>query len=413
MENENITISPEDIVEENQVETKPESVDIGTMPIDDFIEEVINQTKTKYPEIVDDKIIEDIRKIITETDSLTRVAVIKRYRKAIKEYHKFDDIDGALAEVEKTQREVSQFLKQFSDQDKFAAVEAQRAIEHDILSRYGLHFATPTNTGVDINDAVTIGNIDMESIRKEAVDAQKHAHIYKVAAEASYRRKMAQTPENHTLTDDVIEQLMHDHDTIEASTDLNKKMKLDTVNEVIDAVEAPSFDPIKNKTENVKGLMNTYKEYCKDPAKANNLIRSIGFNDAMVDSFISFFSYEVTARNTNAKAFDNIEFDQNLPIRDVDHDALIRTAKFFLYHIARICDTLKKRNAYKSIIYKMYILRIIEIQTSTKASTAFEDRFITSENGEVKERDEYALRSSVYNAYASMLITCYAPVYGA
>lgn len=412
MENENMTTSPETTVEENQVETT-ESADIGTMPIDEFIDAIIKQTKSKYPEIVDDKIIEDVRQIVSETDSLTRVAVIKRYRKAISEYHKFDDIDEALIEVEKTHREVSQFLKQVNDQDKFAAVEAQRAIEHDILSSYGLHFATPTNTGVDVNDAVTIGNLDVESIRKEAVDAQKRAHIYKAAAEASYRRKMAQTPENHTLTDDVIEQLMHDHDTIEASADLNKKLKLASVNDVIDAVEAPSFDPIKNKTENVKGLMIKYKEYCKDPVKANNLIRSIGFNDAMVDSFISFFSYEATARSTNAKAFDDIEFDQNLPTRDINHDALIRTAKFFLYHVARICDTLKKRDAYKSIIYKMYILRIIEIQTTTKASTAFEDRFITTENGEVKERDEYALRSNVYNAYASMLITCYAPVYGA
>ena len=408
----NIVISDSEVDNPNCVsnpddESEPEStanMGISEIPIEEYIEMVITQTKEKYPEYASDEIIEDIRKILSNVDSDTRINVIKKYRRAIKEYHKFDDIDQALISVENTQREISNFVSRINNQDHAEAMDARKIIERDILSKYGLHFAVSTDVDIKSMDMDTAGKLDMEAIRKEAIEAQAKAHIFKAAYEAAYRRKMAQTSDNHSLTGDVMEQLMHDRDTIEKSTNINKDMKIRDIDEVIDAVETPSFDIVINKISNEKRLMSVFNDYKKDIKKAKNLIKSAGITDSMVEGFKSFFETEVKFRSMHSKH----EFSGP---ENINPNALLNTAEFFIYHIARICDVTKKRSSYKSIIYKMMILRVLEVQTTVKPTIQFNERFIENNDGSIAERDEFKIRTEMFNTYASLFITAYKPVY--
>ena len=104
--NENVLVTDTEVgnsVDTVDQEPKP-MVNIAEMPIDEYIDMVISQTKEKYPEQASDEILEDVKKIVASADSMTRINTIKKYRRALKEYHKFDDIDQALVSVENTQR---------------------------------------------------------------------------------------------------------------------------------------------------------------------------------------------------------------------------------------------------------------------------------------------------------------------
>ena len=401
--NENVLVTDTEV--DNSVDTVDQEpkpmVNIAEMPIDEYIDMVISQTKEKYPEQASDEILEDVKKIVASADSMTRINTIKKYRRALKEYHKFDDIDQALVSVENTQKEITRFLTSINDSDHAQAMEVRRIMERDLLNRYGLHLAAPTN--VDITNMDLAGQLDMPAIRKEAAEAQVKAHIYKVAYEAAYRRKMSQTKDNHSLTADVMEQLMHDRDTIEMSSNINKTLRLKEIDEVIDAVESPSFDIITNKTANKKHLKEIFKDYEKNPRKANNLINAIGINDAMVEGFKRFFADEMKFRAQNS------QFDFGL--QGADPVWLDKTIDFFIYHVARLCDVAKKRSSYKTIMYKMLILRVLEVQTTIKPVYTAEDRF-TEENGETVERAEYAMRTELFNSYLTMFMTAYdLPIY--
>lgn len=382
------------------VEQEPNTmVDVGSMPIEDYINEVISQTKEKYPDQVTDDIIEDIKKIISGVDSATRIGTIKKYRRALKEYHKFDDIDEALVSVAKAQKDITQFLTSINDSDHAQAMEMRKVIETNLLNRYGLHLAVPTD--IDVANMDVAGQLDMPAIRKEAADAQAKAHIYKVAYEAAYRRKMAQTKDNHSLTADVMEQLMHDRDTIERSTNINKESRLKDIDAVIDAVESPSFNIIINKTANEKRLMENFREFSNNPKKAGKLINATGFNDAMVENFKKFFVDELKFRSRNSQ----LEFEP-----EVDFVALDKCIDFFVYHVAKICDANKKRSTYKTIIYKMLILSVLEVQTTIKPAYTANERF-HEENGATVENDESAIRTNLFNTYVNMFKTAYAPIY--
>ena len=392
--------SPDTSDEPVNQESNP-MVNVGEMPIDEYIDEVINQTKKAYPDLATDEIIEDIKKILSNVDSATRISAIKKYRRALKEYHKFDDIDEALVNVENTQKEISRFLKSVNDSDHAQAMEIRKTMEKTLLNSYGLHLAVPTD--VEITDMDLAGQLDMPAIRNEAGEARSKAHIYKVAYEAAYRRKMAQTKDNHSLTADVMEQLMHDRDTIEMSSNINKTLRLKEIDEVIDAVESPSFAIITNKTANKKHLKEIFKEYAKNPRKANKLINAIGINDAMVEGFKRFFADEMKFRAKNC------QFDFGL--QGTDPVWLDKTIDFFIYHVARLCDVAKKRSSYKNIVYKMLILRVLEVQTTIKPVYTAEERF-TEENGETIERAEYAMRTELFNSYLTMFMTAYdLPIY--
>lgn len=388
-------MNPDTSTEPVDQESKP-TVNIGEMPIDEYINEVISQTKKAYPDLVTDEIIEDIKKILSNVDSATRISAIKKYRRALKEYHKFDDIDEALIDVENTQKEITRFLKSVNDSDHAQAMEIRKTMEKSLLDSYGLHLAVPTD--VEITDMDLAGQLDMPAIRKEAGEARAKAHIYKVAYEAAYRRKMAQTKDNHSLTADVMEQLMHDRDTIERSENINKAARLKDIDAVIDAVENPSFDIIYAKTVNKKRIAELYKEYYKSPLKAKNLINSAGFTDTMVDEFKKFFGDELKFRSMNCQH----EFDIK-PFNPVVLDECINV---FLYHIAKICDVNKKRSSYKTIMYKMLILSVLEVQTTVKPVYIAEERFYT-ENGVETERPEYVIRSQMFDSYVKMFMSAY------
>ena len=401
--NENVLVTDTEV--DNSVDTVDQEpkpmVNIAEMPIDEYIDMVISQTKEKYPEQASDEILEDVKKIVASADSMTRINIIKKYRRALKEYHKFDDIDQALVSVENTQKEITRFLTSINDSDHAQAMEVRRIMERDLLNRYGLHLAAPTN--VDITNMDLAGQLDMPAIRKGAAEAQVKAHIHKVAYEAAYRRNMSQTKDNHSLTADVMEQLMHDRDTIEMSSNINKTLRLKEIDEVIDAVESPSFDIITNKTANKKHLKEIFKDYEKNHRKANNLINAIGINDAMVEGFKRFFADEMKFRAKNS------QFDFGL--QGADPVLLDETSDFFIYHVARLCDVAKKRSSYKTIMYKMLILRVLEVQTTIKPVYTAEDRF-TEENGATVERAEYAMRTELFNSYLTMFMTAYdLPIY--
>ena len=420
MENENITTAVSEEVQDAEVVEPVESTDtekvkpedVAKLPLDNYIDLVIKQSKAKYPEYVTDAIAADIKTIVSTADSITRISAIKNYRKAVAEYHEYDNLDLAVDRMQDTQKQVNEFMKQVNRFGHEDALAAKDAIQHNILDKYGLKFASSTEVDIGSENMQVNGDLDIDAFRDDLGKARIYAHIYKAAHEAVYRRRMAQVDENHSLTDDVIEQLMHDHDTIEASSDINKVLKLKIIDKAIEGVESPSFDSIKTKTANEKGLMNLYKEFKKNPMKSMKLPIAIGFTPDMINAFRTFFSDEILLRLSHVSAYEE-EHTENSPLANINYYAFMQLVDFFIYHMSRICDTEKKRNAYNSIIFKMYILRVVEVQTSIKFSDNDGERYIENEDGTFVEREAYAMRSDMYRSYASMLVTYYAPIYKA
>lgn len=160
-----------------------------------------------------------------------------------------------------------------------------------------------------------------------------------------------------SIADDITETLLKNRDTLNMSEDINSGLYVKYIDRILDEIKTGYIhaDRMWPKLENKKRLLDIAKEFYKDRRKAEREIYSIGFRKSFVDDFISFLCMW-----------------QPQEFRDCLADD---TVWLYFYHITKIVKSELKKGNYLSLVYKCYILQVLELYNTAKvANVKYDDK---------------------------------------
>lgn len=186
-----------------------------------------------------------------------------------------------------------------------------------------------------------------------------------------------------TVAEDITETLLKNKSTLESVDNPNSDMYIGYINTVIDELQSHSIKRILNKVSVPKRTRVILTDFLRDINKSFKEILSCGFSLSWLSTFADFMWDE--------QAFACLPDGDNMSRNEYATWAII-----FMYHVSQIVNSELKKHNYLSLIYKYYVLQILELQNTTKMDE--DKRF--DENGEEVETSK--IRSAVFKEYYTL-----------
>lgn len=160
-----------------------------------------------------------------------------------------------------------------------------------------------------------------------------------------------------TMAEDIIDTLLKNRKVISDGNDLNKHTYCKAIDEAIVEIsnvglakfDEDSLRRILPKISNEKRIKELYKSM-KDAKEYQKEFRKVGFNMDFVASFCKFMKTEM----------DFYEHELG-GVAMCDEPTLITVSALFFYHIAKIVDAELHKRRYRTLVFKLYVLRPLEI----------------------------------------------------
>mgnify|MGYP004459983897 CR=1 FL=1 len=409
-ENINLEVESNDATSEavtTRVKTRDEFIaDIASYDIDTFINDAIEVIKGQHTEYdIDDNTIENMRNVLKDADTISRIDAKRNFHKAMDEYRSIADMYDAAKSIEELQDSLKSTIDSLSNNERIASEEyiVRRAFELEVMMNANSPCPIASSILVPADEIANtakdnVNVVDIDQLKTETKQAAELTELMKDAWSLVWQR-IIHTRKATSLTGDIIEKLMADRDTLVASKkDYSDRIK--NIDATMDELTSPSFKPIVHKLEVPRIVRNTYRDYLKlSDKEIEKIFTKAGFTTSMIDKFANFCMEEI---NFN----DYVADESNLAF----HDFINKSARFFAYQMAQFALKASKRTNYESIVYKMYILRILEIASCT-GFESFEDRFdISEDRTERVEKRESNIRHDLFMPYMSLFIMAYKDV---
>ena len=197
---------------------------------------------------------------------------------------------------------------------------------------------------------------DIDTLKEELSEYRSRVDIAIQLVEKRLK-ELNETKGYTSIADDIIEMLLKNRDTLNMSEDINSGLYVKYIDRILDEIKTGYIhaDRMWPKLENKKRLLDIAKEFYKDRRKAEREIYSIGFRKSFVDDFISFLCMW-----------------QPQEFRDCLADD---TVWLYFYHITKIVKSELKKGNYLSLVYKCYILQVLELYNTAKvANVKYDDK---------------------------------------
>ena len=207
-------------------------------------------------------------------------------------------------------------------------------------------------TDVTFNKDTPIDDID--TLKEELSEYRSRVDIAIQLVEKRLK-ELNETKGYTSIADDITETLLKNRDTLNMSEDINSGLYVKYIDRILDEIKTGYIyaDRMWPKLENKKRLLDIAKEFYKDRRKAEREIYSIGFRKSFVDDFISFLCMWMGYRE---------EFIED-------------AVWLYFYHITKIVKSELKKGNYLSLVYKCYVLQVLELYNTAKAANVgFSDK---------------------------------------
>ena len=207
-------------------------------------------------------------------------------------------------------------------------------------------------TDVTFNKDTPIDDID--TLKEELSEYRSRVDIAIQLVEKRLK-ELNETKGYTSIADDITETLLKNRDTLNMSEDINSGLYVKYIDRILDEIKTGYIhaDRMWPKLENKKRLLDIAKEFYKDRRKAEREIYSIGFRKSFVDDFISFLCMWAGYRE---------EFIED-------------AVWLYFYHITKIVKSELKKGNYLSLVYKCYVLQVLELYNTAKtANIGFSDK---------------------------------------
>ena len=284
----------------------------------------------------------------------------------------------------------SQSLQSLADGSFFDNLMSDGVSEEDKI-------AVSTVTDFAANMKITTDDDQIEIKR-----LQKELHECVAISDVAYSLVMANYKAEHgdtTVYDDVLEKLYKDKDTLSKSSNINAPARIKNIDAVIDALDESKrlelIEYIKPKLTNLKGLREMAKELIRTGSKIYPKLDRVGISKEYVLEFLRFFLTE--------HEFRSIYYTGDLYI--LNKEEIPQACMMFFYHILKLVEHERQRGTYKSVIYKMIFIYVMDtsMKYSVKKSEFREKRFVEQDGDPVTETELSKIRSDIYDAIMPVL----------
>lgn len=246
-------------------------------------------------------------------------------------------------------------------------------------------------------------DFDQEKFKKELTESQ-HRLLMAADLVRAHIAHLKEVNGDTNMAEDIIDTLLKNRKVISDGTDLNKNTYCKAIDEAIVEISnvglatfnEESLRRIVPKLQNEKRIRELFKDM-NDKKEFAKVFNKVGFNMEFVASFIRFMKTEMS--------FYVNELDGTA---ECDEPTLITVSSLFFYHVARIVEAELHKKRYRTLVFKLYALRPLEVDKAYPV-TEFKD----NDTGMVKiprwtedgqQTESSAFRQAVFHAYMKILL---------
>lgn len=297
-----------------------------------------------------------------------------------------EEIEDFVKEIEPLTRiELLKLKKEFNDA-RIQGIDLESMFKDAKLTYESFleiqeSFSTPDvvqNTIDEIKAELEEEDLDFDKIEEEITSFKMRSLIGSMIV--GHRLKELAEISPPDLKADIIETLIKNKDTLNQSGNLNKELLTSYIDRVVNEIKetADGFldprDRMLNKLQNPKRVDEIIKFVRDNPERARIERHAEGLNDDIVAVFLGFmyteqlYHADVDPNDDDSltpveKAIYELDPINFLEEMKAGYSLLCET---FAYHIAKIVKSEVKRQNYLSLIFKCYILQIVELETKCK-----------------------------------------------
>ncbi len=284
----------------------------------------------------------------------------------------------------------SQSLQSLADGSFFDNLMSDGVSEEDKIA-----VSTVTDFAANMKITTEDDQIEIKRLQKELHESVAISDVAYSLVMANYKAEHGDT----TVYDDVLEKLYKDKDTLSKSSNINAPARIKNIDAVIDALDETKrldlIEYIKPKLTNLKGLREMAKELIRTGSKIYPKLDRVGISKEYVLEFLRFFLTE--------HEFRSIYYTGDLYI--LNKEEIPQACMMFFYHILKLVEHERQRGTYKSVIYKMIFIYVMDtsMKYSVKKSEFREKRFVEQDGDPVTETELSKIRSDIYDAIMPVL----------
>lgn len=284
----------------------------------------------------------------------------------------------------------SQSLQSLADGSFFDNLMSDGVSEEDKIA-----VSTVTDFAANMKITTDDDQIEIKRLQKELHESVAISDVAYSLVMANYKAEHGDT----TVYDDVLEKLYKDKDTLSKSSNINAPARIKNIDAVIDALDETKrldlIEYIKPKLTNLKGLREMAKELIRTGSKIYPKLDRVGISKEYVLEFLRFFLTE--------HEFRSIYYTGDLYI--LNKEEIPQACMMFFYHILKLVEHERQRGTYKSVIYKMIFIYVMD--TSMKYPVRKDEfrakRFVEQDGEPVTETELSKIRSDIYDAIMPVL----------
>ena len=284
----------------------------------------------------------------------------------------------------------SQSLQSLADGSFFDNLMSDGVSEEDKIA-----VSTVTDFAANMKITTDDDQIELKRLQKELHESVAISDVAYSLVMANYKAEHGDT----TVYDDVLEKLYKDKDTLSKSSNINAPARIKNIDAVIDALDESKrlelIEYIKPKLTNLKGLREMAKELIRTGSKIYPKLDRVGISKEYVLEFLRFFLTE--------HEFRSIYYTGDLYI--LNKEEIPQACMMFFYHILKLVEHERQRGTYKSVIYKMIFIYVMD--TSMKYPVRKDEfrakRFVEQDGEPVTETELSKIRSDIYDAIMPVL----------
>ena len=284
----------------------------------------------------------------------------------------------------------SQSLQSLADGSFFDNLMSDGVSEEDKIA-----VSTVTDFAANMKVTTDDDQIELKRLQKELHESVAISDVAYSLVMANYKAEHGDT----TVYDDVLEKLYKDKDTLSKSSNINAPARIKNIDAVIDALDESKrldlIEYIKPKLTNLKGLREMAKELIRTGSKIYPKLDRVGISKEYVLEFLRFFLTE--------HEFRSIYYTGDLYI--LNKEEIPQACMMFFYHILKLVEHERQRGTYKSVIYKMIFIYVMD--TSMKYPVRKDEfrakRFVEQDGEPVTETELSKIRSDIYDAIMPVL----------
>ena len=200
------------------------------------------------------------------------------------------------------------------------------------------------------------------------------------------------------MAEDIIDTLIKNQNTLKESSMLNAPLYIKAIDEAIIEISdigltgkmtEDSLRRLKTKLEVPKRIIELAKTVYTDQKATQKALRKAGFEYKYIESFTNFMLIE--------KRYSENVLGETSGMED---DMLLHTVLLFFFHIAKIVDAEVSKHRYKTLVFKMYALRVLEIAAAYPIDVKDP---MGCRNKDGVETELSQIRQSTYKIYLEIL----------